>query len=271
MRHHARCFFPSTFQPSTFNLQYGFIIGNMMELKQRRSNAKTGNPDTNNHSSASASVSASVSASGYSVSKDEPIDDQEQDEIVKDLQKKYLQQTRQFATIISAICYFAGASSFIMQFLHTFDDSGQHQHQHHQHRYWYSLYPTYVAMLHCHSGYVAQSLIATMKQYEHEDGNSDLDGNSNGDHHYHYHANEPHQRNQNRLTGKGALGIAIAFSVLPMMAHILFVQPTDVWIWILSGSNVYSCATVVYMTMDAMNCIKSLKELEDSKYRHKSL
>jgi len=182
----------------------------------------------------------------------EPIDEQEQEQIIKDLQRQCLTQTRKMGTFLTYVCFIAGAVSLSSLLFHEYQ--GVH----------YSFYPLYVAFLHASAGCIANDMVVIAKNLhvgqESQKGNegldvSDLFGNGK----------------MSVWSGKLVSRLGVVASNAPMLWHMGIVQTTDIWVWILAGSNIYTFMAVVYMKQDCLKTFAQLYDLKDSTYKHKNL
>jgi len=179
----------------------------------------------------------------------EPIDEQAQEAIIKELQTNLMKQTSQMAKFLSYICYSAGIISFMTIFLHDFESK-------------YKFYPAYAAIVHCFAGYMAQDLRTNLLVL--------LSSSSSS-------ATENGRRlglvapSNSIITGKVGIAIGTAASNLPLLWHMGMHLTRDLWVIILGGTNIYTFMAVAYMKKDFMKTLASLEELKDAKYKHKSV
>lgn len=176
------------------------------------------------------------------------IDEHEQEKVIKDLQLQCITQTHQIGTLISFICFVAGAASLASQLVHEYQGV------------YYSLYPLYVAFLHALAGCIANDIVKLSKKL-----------------------NQKSQRDNDRSdipalfvetclwSEKTVAWVGVAASSVPILSHVGIVQTTDVWVWVLTGSNIYTVMAALYMKRDSMITFAKLFDLKDSTYKHKSL
>ena len=181
----------------------------------------------------------------------EPIDEQEQEQIIKDLQRQCIKQTRQMGTFLSYVCFIAGAISLSSLLFHEFQGI------------YYSFYPLYVAFLHASAGCIANDMVVIAEKLgvgqESQKGNNGLDVAS------------VLFGKRSFWSGKLVSRLGAFASNATMLWHMGIVQTTDIWVWILASSNIYTFMAVVYMKNDSLKTFAQLYDLKDSTYKHKNL
>jgi hypothetical protein len=189
--------------------------------------------------------------SGSSNSNVNPIDEIEQDRVIKDLQLQCIAQTRQMATLLSYICFMAGAASLSSLFFHEYQGVS----------YTSFMYPLYVASLHALAGCIANDMANLTKKLNQESqcDNVAIDAQA-------ILCTPPSFWSGTIVT---RLGVVASFA--PILSHVGIVRTTNVWVWILTGSNCYTFMAVIYMKKDSMKTFAQLFDLKDSTYKHKSL
>lgn len=180
----------------------------------------------------------------------EPIDEQEQEKIIKDLQRQCIKQTRQMGTFLSYVCFLAGTISLSSLLFHKYQGI------------YYSFYPLYVAFLHASAGCIANDMVVIAKNLR--VGQESQKGNNGFDSAVLF-------GKMSFWSGKLVSRLGVFASNATMLWHMGIVQTTDIWVWILAGSNIYTFMAIVYMKNDCLKTFAQLYDLKDSTYKHKNV
>ncbi len=193
--------------------------------------SETDNGDINQKATTAFAVSAP--------NQQEFLDTQEQDKIIKDLKQKCISDIQKSSTFLSTICYILACLSFMTVLLHKIERK-------------FKWYPIYAALLHLGCGKIAVSdmklSLSQLKEY----------------------SNQKYMSEEKNIVISLLIGITAAASPL-ILCKEMFQSTGDWFPWILCASNIYTFIIVFIMHKDSMNTIMSVKELKESKYKHKSL
>lgn len=178
----------------------------------------------------------------YNVSKaavepTEPIDEQEQEETISSLEQKCIEDSKFSAKILFYLCCIAAMASFLSYFIHKTSDG------------LYFYYALYVAILHMLAARNSQFLMEYTQEFERKSIQVAKDKTKT-----------PYKK-----------GLSTMLCIFPFAFHLIMVPTSDVWVWILSISNVLTFMAVHLTTNDCLRSFEHLCELKGSMYRHKAL
>ena len=176
-------------------------------------------------------------ASKAEVEPTEPIDEQDQEEIIAYLEKKCIQDSKFSARVLLYLCCITAIVSLLSYFIHKSSDG------------LYFYYALYVAILHMLAARNSQFLMEYTQELERKSIQVAMDKTKT-----------PYN-----------FWLSTMLCIFPFVFHLIMVPTSDVWVWILSISNVFTFMAVHLTTNDCRRSFERLHELKGSTYRHKAL